>query len=47
MQKMKIKDLKTKDLFDKVQTNIKLISEELDLINRNQTPNEQSLKVEH
>ena len=44
---MDIKNSKTKDVLDKVKTKIKLIKEELDLVNRNQTLKEQSLKVEY
>ena len=47
IQKMDIKNSKTKDVLDKVKTKIKLIKEELDLVNRNQTLKEQSLKVEY
>merc|ERR1719460_3175611 len=43
MQKTETKNSKAKDVFDKVKTDIRLMKEELNLIDRNQVPKERSL----
>ena len=43
MQKTETKNSKAKDVFDKVKTDIRLMKEELSLIERNHQPKERSL----
>ena len=43
MQKTETKNSKAKDVFDKVKTDIRLMKEELNLIDKNQVPKERSL----
>ena len=45
MQKTETKNSKAKDVFDKVKTDVRLMKEELNNIERNQNPKERSLNA--